>query len=605
MTQPTKKRVRYIFIETLRSARAEQKSADFMRVYRKMYFTLFFVGLASLVLYNMCMNIFDKLKPNFKGDIDYSEKTLITYSRDASLFEIKPKVVLFPKDSADVQTVVKFVNENRKDDPTLSITARSAGTDMSGGAINASIILDFTRYMNAIIKITPEFGIVQPGCYYRDFEKETLKKQSIMPTYTASKEICAVGGMVANNSGGEKSLKYGKTENYINSLKVVFTDGNEYTVKPLTEDELKEKISKGGFEGELYKKMWEVITSNYETLKEAKPNVSKNSSGYYLWNVYNKMIGVFDLCRLIVGSQGTLGIVTEINFKLVPVKPFSNILTIYMPEISHVSELVNEILPYGPESLESYDDYSMKLAVKFFFDFFTSMGFWKTIRLGFQFIPDALLIAIGGKIPKLILMVEFSGDSEEEIYEKLVEVKKKITHFGYKVHIAKSSAEAEKYWKIRHESFNLLRKHVHGKRTAPFIDDVIVKPEYLPKFLPQMQKLIDEYKLIYTVAGHVGNGNFHIIPLMDMKSPFSSDVILDLSKKVYDLVAKYHGSITAEHNDGIIRTPYLNQMFGEEIVKLFKETKDIFDPENIFNPGKKVGGSFQDIKDHLIKENQG
>ncbi|MFA6297344.1 MAG: FAD-linked oxidase C-terminal domain-containing protein, partial [Candidatus Paceibacterota bacterium] len=235
----------------------------------------------------------------------------------------------------------------------------------------------------------------------------------------------------------------------------------------------------------------------------------------------------------------------------------------------------------------------------------TSMGFWKTIRLGFQFIPDALLIAIGGKIPKLILMVEFSGDSEEEIYEKLVEVKKKITHFGYKVHIAKSSAEAEKYWKIRHESFNLLRKHVHGKRTAPFIDDVIVKPEYLPKFLPQMQKLIDEYKLIYTVAGHVGNGNFHIIPLMDMKSPFSSDVILDLSKKVYDLVAKYHGSITAEHNDGIIRTPYLNQMFGEEIVKLFKETKDIFDPENIFNPGKKVGGSFQDIKDHLIKENQG
>ena len=551
------------------------------------------------------MNLFDTLKSSFKGDIDYSEKTLVTYSRDASLFEIKPKVVLFPKDTVDVQAVVKFVNENRKNDPTLSITARSAGTDMSGGAINASIILDFTRYMNAIKEVTTEHGIVQPGCYYRNFEKETLKKKVIMPTYTASREICAVGGMVANNSGGEKSLKYGKTENYINSLKVVFTDGNEYTVKPLTKTELQEKITQDNFESEIYKKIFEIITTNYEIITKAKPNVSKNSSGYYLWNVYDRTTGVFDLCRLIVGSQGTLGIVTEINFKLVPVKPYSNILTVYMPEISHVSELVNEILPYGPESLESYDDYSMKLAVKFFFDFFASMGFWKTIRLGFQFIPDALLIVTGGKIPKLILMVEFNGNSEQEIHDKLVEVKKKIDHFGYKVHIAKSSAEAEKYWKIRHESFNLLRKHVHGKRTAPFIDDIIVKPEYLPEFLPQMQKLIDEYKLIYTVAGHVGNGNFHIIPLMDMKSPFSSDVILELSKKVYDLVNKYHGSITAEHNDGIIRTPYLNQMFGEEIVVLFKQTKKVFDPENIFNPGKKVGGTFQDIKDHLIKENQG
>ena len=417
------------------------------------------------------MNIFDTLKSSFKGDIDYSEKTLFTYSRDASLFEIKPKVVLFPKDTVDVQAVVKFVNENRKNDPTLSITARSAGTDMSGGAINASIILDFTRYMNEIIEITSEYGIVQPGCYYRNFEKETLKNKAIMPTYTASREICAVGGMVANNSGGEKSLKYGKTENYINSLKVVFTDGNEYVVKPITESELQEKISQNNFEGEIYKKIYEIIIKNYDIITKAKPNVSKNSSGYYLWNVYDKTTGIFDLCRLIVGSQGTLGIVTEINFKLVPIKPYSNILAVFMPEISHVSELVNEILPYGPESLESYDDYSMKLAVKFFFDFFAQMGFWKTIRLGFQFIPDALLIVTGGRIPKLILMVEFNGNSEKEIHEKLVEVKNKIKHFGYKVHIAKSPAEAEKYWKIRHESFNLLRKHVHGKRTAPFIDE--------------------------------------------------------------------------------------------------------------------------------------
>ncbi len=553
----------------------------------------------------------------FQGDIEYNENTLIEHSRDASLFEIKPQAVVFPKNSSDVCKLVKWVNENRQNDPTLSITARSAGTDMSGGPLNSSIILDFTRYMNAIGEITDEYGVVQPGCFYRNFEKETMKRMRIMPTFPASREICAVGGMVANNSGGEKSLKYGKTEDHIRQLRVVFNDGNEYVIKPLTEKEIKEKIAidegvvtgdgsgqaTDKNEAEIYKKIWALISENYDLIKSARPDVSKNSAGYYLWNVYDKKTGVFDLCHLIAGSQGTLGIVTEITFNLVPVEPYSNMLVVFLPELTHLSELINEVLPFGPDSVESYDDYSMKLAVKFFFDFFKQLGFWGAIKLGVQFIPDAWAVVATRKIPKLILMVEFTGNSEKEIHEKLVELKNHIIHFGYKVHIARNNAEADKYWRIRHESFNLLRKHVKGRRTAPFIDDIIVKPEYLPVFIPRIQKLIDEYKLIYTVAGHPGNGNFHIIPLMDLKSPYSADVILDLSKKVYDLVHEYHGSITAEHNDGIIRTPYLLQQYGPEIISLFEQTKNIFDPQNIFNPGKKVGGTFEDIRKYMIKKN--
>jgi len=156
------------------------------------------------------------------------EKTLKTYSRDASLFEVKPQVVIFPKDSKDVQTIMKWVTENKKEHPELSITARSAGTDMSGGAINDSIILDFTRYMNAILEVKDNVCTVEPGCFYRNFEKETLKYGLFMPAYTASREICAVGGMAANNAGGENTVKYGKVEDFINHLKIVFTDGNEY-----------------------------------------------------------------------------------------------------------------------------------------------------------------------------------------------------------------------------------------------------------------------------------------------------------------------------------------------------------------------------------------
>ncbi|MDQ5911866.1 MAG: FAD-binding PCMH-type protein, partial [Patescibacteria group bacterium] len=290
-----------------------------------------------------------------------------------------------------------------------------------------------------------------------------------------------------------------------------------------------------------------------------------------------------------------LAIVTEITFRLVPTEPYSNVLAVFLPSLHEIGKLVAEIVPFKPDSLETYDDKSMILAIRFFFDFFKQLGFWGAIKLGLQFIPESFMVLFGG-VPKMILMVEFTGHSEEEIKNKLTEVQEKIKHFGFKSRIARTSAEAEKYWKIRHESFNLLRKHVKGKRTAPFIDDIIVNPEYLPDFLPRVKALIDEYKLDYAVQGHLGNGNFHIIPLMDLKSPYSADVILDLSKKVYSLVHEFKGSITAEHNDGIIRTPYLRQQFGDSIVELFQKTKDIFDPHNIFNPGKKVGGTFEDIR---------
>ena len=553
------------------------------------------------------MNIFDSLKPDFKGDIDSIETTLETYSHDASLFEIKPRVVVYPKDADDIKILVKWVNTHKKEDPTLSITARSAGTDMSGGAIGSSIIVDFLRYMNVIQEVTPDYAVVMPGCFYCDFDAATKKIDRYMPAFTASREINAVGGMVGNNSGGEKAIKYGKTEEYINSLKVILSDGNEYVIKPLTKLELEAKIantnnSGTGFETNLYKQLYALITKNYDEIIAAKPDVSKNSAGYYLWNVYNKTTGAFDLCRLIVGSQGTLGIVSEITFRLVPTDKFSNILVVFLPSLNDVSTLVTEIMPFKPDSLETFDDKSMILAVRFFFDFFKQLGFWGAMKLGLQFLPETWMMAVGG-VPKLILMIEFTGPTEQGIKDHLIEVRERIKHFGFHMHIAHSSAEADKYWRIRHESFNLLRKHVNNKRTAPFIDDIIVKPEYLPEFLPKVKKLLDEYKLDYTVQGHLGNGNFHLIPLMDLNSPYSSDIILELSKKVYDLVKEYKGSITAEHNDGIIRTPYLLQQFGENIVKLFQQTKTVFDPQNIFNPGKKVGGTFEDIRTALKKKN--
>lgn len=545
---------------------------------------------------------FEKLKTLLEGDVLLDQKTLKTYSRDASIFEVMPEVVIYPKHAQDIQSTVRFVNEYKKEFPTLSITARSAGTDMSGGPINNSIILDFTKYINKIIDVNREEATVEPGCYYRDFEKATLSFDAILPSYTASKELCTVGGMVSNNSAGEKTIKFGKTDRYVKKLKVIFTDGNLYEISPLSLSALDAKTKEHTFEGSLYQKIYTLIQQHEEKIKAAKPHVSKNSAGYALWDIWNKETQTFDLCKLITGSQGTLGIITEITFNLVPIEKEANVIAIFMPTLQNLGEIVNDIVKLKPDSFESYDDYSMKLAVRFFFDFFTYLGFKQTIKLGLSFLPEAWMIASGG-IPKLTLLIEFSGDNKELVRTQLEKTKKIADIYGFKSHIAKNIAEAQKYWKIRRESFNMLRKHMTGKRTAPFIDDIIVRPEHMATFLPQLQNILQEYKLTYTIAGHAGDGNFHIIPLMDLALPETRKNIIEISKKVYTLINTYKGSITAEHNDGIIRTPFLQQMFGAEICTLFKEVKKIFDQNYIFNPRKKVGGTFEDIETFMRKSN--
>ncbi|PCI19850.1 FAD-binding oxidoreductase [Candidatus Wolfebacteria bacterium] len=556
----------------------------------------------------------EQLQKIIEGDVLDDEKTLTEFSQDTSLFDVRPQVVVFPKHAEDVKAVVNWVNENKDtqpaDTPALSITARSAGTDMSGGPLNESIILNFTKYMHGAPEIDVEnkTARVLPGTMYIDFENETLKHELLLPTFPASKTINAVGGMAANNTGGEKTLRYGKTEEYIEKLKVVFSDGNEYEIKALSKNELEEKINQNDFEGNIYKEIWELIQNNEEKIKNAKPNVSKNSAGYYLWNVWNGT--TFDLNRLIVGSQGTLGIITEITFRLVPVEKFSKLLVVFMDGMDGIPAVVNKALKYNPTSMETYDDETLKLAIRFWRGFIKERGFLGFLKMGLSFIPDFFMFITGG-IPKLITLIEFTGDNEAELEKKLSDLDKELTSlhittggdkkFKIRTQEVKTKAGEEKYWSIRRDSFKLLREHSKGKRTAPFIDDFIVSPEVLPEFFPELQNILAQYPIDYSIAGHAGSGNFHIIPLMDLAEPIPPDTILELSEKVYSLVLSYNGSITAEHNDGIIRTPFLRKMYGDEIIALFQKVKDTFDPNNIFNPGKKVGGSKQYIKDHLIQ----
>ncbi len=542
-----------------------------------------------------------ELKKSISGDVASDPETLSLFSHDASLFEVKPQAVAYPKNAQDVQNLVTFVTKNKQKYPELSLTGRCAGTDMGGGSINQSIIVEFIKYFNHTPTIQGNIATTQPGIFYRDFEKETMKHNLVFPSYPASRELCAMGGIVNNNSGGEKSLQYGKTEKYVKRVKVVLRDGNVYELKPFTNKELQEKMKQKNLEGEIYTKMFTLINDNYDEIQKAKPSVSKNSAGYYLWNVYDKQTGIFDLTKLWVGAQGTFGMLLEADIELVPVKKHHEMMIIFLHDMSHLGQIINEILPLEPESFESYDDNTLKLALKYFPEFAHQLGMGGLIQAGFAFLPAFMMMATGS-LPKLILQVDFTGDDADILQQKIAKLKEKLKPLHPKTKIAVESQE-KKYWLIRRESFNLLRKKIHDKHTAPFIDDFVIDPQKISEVLPQITDILKKHpEFFFTVAGHVGDGNFHIIPLADIKNPKVRAAIPVIAKQVYEIIAKYHGSITGEHNDGLIRTPYLEVMYGKKIVNLFEETKKIFDPDNIFNPGKKVFGSLDFAMTHIRTE---
>lgn len=516
------------------------------------------------------------------------ESTHKAYSHDASMFEVYPETVVVPKNSHDIEKIVAYVAKNKRKEPDLSLTVRSGGTCMSGGAINNSIVLDVQKHMNELIDVSESFAQVQPGMFYRDFEKVTLEYGAIMPSYPASRDLCTVGGMVANNAGGEKSLQYGKTEDFVEELKVVLRDGKEYTVKPLKETALKKKMAQKNLEGEIYTELFKLIDENYDEIKAAKPNVSKDSTGYHLWDVWDREAGVFDMTRIITGSQGTLGIVTEITYRLVPAPKHSGTLVIFLRSLDDLGELIVDVMKHKPATFEGFDNYTLMLSFKLFLYFYKTLGWGGMISLAIQLIPDAFMLLRG--IPKMVLLIEFNGNTEEEVAERVHRMKLDLQKYKHEALFEEDETEAKskKFWIMRRESFNLLRKKVKDKHTAPFMDDLIVPPETLPKFLPEIRAIINKHKLLATIAGHFGDGNFHIIPLMNIEKKSEKAKLEPTMREINKVVLKYGGSLSGEHNDGMIRGPWLKDMYGPKVFGYFQKTKDIFDPDNIFNPHKKT-----------------
>jgi len=521
-------------------------------------------------------------------DYEDAKKVRERYSTDASIFSVLPEGIIFPKSPLDISKLVKVISGQKK---KTSLTVRAAGTCMSGGPLNDGIILDVTKHMNTVmgLDINHKTITVESGAKYKDVETLCTPRGLMFPPYTSSKDLCVIGGMIGNNASGELSVRYGATIDWIKSLDVVLGDGNVYTFKELTKEEWLEKQKEQTFEGEIYRKIAHTLDSGEYLFDTKVPKISKNAAGYQLWKIYNSRTQTYNLSRLFVAAQGTLGIVTSATLKLVEIPRHRRLVACALTNLKTLGTVLSALKACNPESIETYDTHTYTLAKTYY---------PKEASL-VSFVSDKAIITV---------FIQVAEDTDEGARIEQQKIVNLLKDFNIEPHIPENKETVDAFFVIRRASFKMLMDLKSAQnRVAPCIEDTIVPVERYGEFLTQLQPILDDYSLTYTYAGHIGDGSIRLIPLVNFEDPKTPDMLMELSHRVYDLVIELGGSISVDHNDGLLKTHYLEKQYGKELVEMFKDIKTFFDPKNIFNPGKKVPtdkqGTEEYAKRHMHRMN--
>jgi FAD/FMN-containing dehydrogenase len=546
----------------------------------------------------------------FRGGISTSKELLDAYSTDESIFSVRPQVVLQPKNRQDIEIATKVIAEETKRFSSLSLTPRAAGTGLSGGSLTDSIVIDVCAHLNKIGDITKKKDKVtftcEPGAMWRNMEKKLKTEGYYVPSYPASKDICSMGGAVGNNSAGPDSLRYGHCADWVESLDVVLHDGHTYSIKALTHREFKLLIKQDHEHARIAKDIFDLIAKNEKEIKKNKPETKKNSAGYPLWHVmpqgvakFKKGEGTFDLTRLISGSQGTVGVISHITMRAIAIATDTTLLAIPIFDLNDAAQTIVKTLEYNPINIEVFDALSFDLALQ-------NPGFFKDRLKGAQYYKVMLSmyttyhVRYRRKVPEFMVLVTLDNETTQKHSSK--SIVQKLSTDKVKPRIVTNPTEAEMYWQIRRASYTLSKFQDKTKRPAAFLEDMTVPPENLSKFFTQVKALLKEFNVTAAVHGHGGNGHFHFYPLLDFTNKTTPALVEKMAEKFFSTAVKFDGDICGEHNDGIIRTPYLHKMFSKKMLDLFVTAEHIFDPQDIFNPGKKVNPRF-DIKETMRKTN--
>ncbi|WP_135667757.1 FAD-binding and (Fe-S)-binding domain-containing protein [Halorhabdus rudnickae] len=536
------------------------------------------------------------LRDRIAGDVRFDEYSRELYATDASAYEVLPIGVVFPKSTEDVANVVKYCAERE-----IPVLPRGGGTSLAGQTVNEAVVLDFSRYMDSVLETDPEDARarVQAGTYIGDMNAAFAEHDLKFAPDPAYGDKSAVAGAIGNNSTGSHSLKYGKTDAYVESCEVVLADGTVTEFGEVTLDELEDRADpQGDLEAQIYAEVARIVEEEAETVEERFPDLKRNVSGYNLDRLIDEAEdGTVNLARLLAGSEGTLAVITEAEVSLEPVPETKSIALLAYEDLIDAMEDVSIILEHDPSALEVLDDTLLELA-------------GKTEEFG-PLVAEMVPEGTGA-----MLLVEFYADSDEEGRQKVADLiadrlpdgnseleptdgASEITdepHYAFAAQEAHADDERKRFWKLRKSGNPILLGRTTDEKHISFIEDTAVPPENLPEYVADFQDLLEDVGTFAAFYAHAGPGCLHIRPLVNTKTTEGIEQFEAIAKGATDLVVEYGGSVSGEHGDGRARSQFNRKLYGDDLWETFEELKTAFDPDWLLNPGNICG-------DHDMTEN--
>ncbi len=519
------------------------------------------------------------LQEHLLGEVMTSADARRYFSTDASVLAMTPALVVYPRNENDVRKTARFTWQLAERGRVIPITARGAGTDLSGAALGSGIILSFPAHMHKILEFDSKSGVVtvEAGINYAKLQQTLHTHDRFLPPYPASVEYSTIGGAVANNSSGEKTIKYGDTRDYTRALRVVLANGEVIQTRRLNKREFSKKLGLATFEGEIYRALDTLIEDNQKTIDAALSGVTKNAAGYALSEVKRKD-GSFDLTPLFVGSQGTLGIVTEASLETENYTPETALVVASFSSLEQAQAAVLELrgLDDMPSAMEMVDDQLLTLVE----------------RLA----PNLLKDVVKKPFARVTMLIEFDVYGDRQQKKVVKKASKILERIGAEFHVETDPAQQEKYWTIRHSSAVIVGHAENGLKALPIIEDGIVPPERFREYLEGLYALFERAHLQAAVWGHAGDAHLHVQPFLDLSQVGDRQKVFRVMDEYTNLVLGLGGSISGEHGEGRLRAPYLAKQYGSEMYALFQKIKLIFDPYGTLNPGVKVNVSMDSVK---------
>ncbi|MBN2480347.1 MAG: FAD-binding protein [Bacteroidales bacterium] len=519
--------------------------------------------------------LFRRLSRDLEGDLYTDTVTRRLYATDASIYRELPAAVARPATVSDIKKLVAFAHDNH-----ITLIPRTAGTSLAGQVVGNGIVVDVSKYFTRILEIneTEKWVTVQPGVIPDELNLLLAERGLFFAPETSTSNRCMIGGMVGNNACGSHSLIYGSTREHLIGIKAILSDGSEAELGPLTDEaDFMNRISGHRLENKIYQNIYDILkdpVNQTEIQREfPDPLVKRRNTGYALDLLLNmipfKRDGVpFNFCTLLAGSEGTLAFITELKLNLVPLPPrIKGLVCIHVNTLEEALEANLVCLEHDPRAVELMDHTILEC---------TKANIEQRKNRFF----------LNGE-PGAILIVEFACNSMKEVVEQKERLEQALVQKGLGYYYPLITGEdIERVWALRKSGLGVLSNIPGDARPLSLVEDTAVRPDLLPGYITDFKKILDYYGLNCVFHAHVGTGELHMRPIINLKTRDGIRLMHDLVKDVADLVKIYRGSLSGEHGDGRVRSEFIPVMVGEKNYNLMRSIKNTWDPQGIFNRGK-------------------